>query len=43
MTKKITLILILICLTASCGKKGDPKYKDSKKNSEIQNILISKS
>ena len=28
MTKKIILTLIISCLVVSCGKKGDPKYKD---------------
>ncbi len=42
MIKKISLILMLSCLIISCGKKGDPKYKDSKKNNEIQNIFVYK-
>tara|TARA_B100000963_G_scaffold314633_1_gene293297 strand:- start:8146 stop:8277 length:132 start_codon:yes stop_codon:yes gene_type:complete len=29
MIKKISLILILITFTVSCGKKDDPKYKES--------------
>ena len=28
MNKKITFILLVCCLLASCGKKGDPEYKD---------------
>ena len=31
MIKKITLTLILCFMIISCGKKGDPVYKDSKK------------
>ena len=31
MIKKITLALLLFCMIVSCGKKGDPEYKDSKK------------
>ena len=27
----------------SCGKKGDKKYQDSKKKTEIQNLLTIKS
>ena len=42
MIKKITLALILFCMIISCGKKGDPKYKDPEKKAEIQNILINK-
>ena len=39
MIKKITLALILCCMIISCGKKGDPIYKESKKETEIQKIL----
>ena len=42
MIKKITLALILCCIIVSCGKKGDPKYKDPEKKSEIQNVIINK-
>ena len=42
MIKKITLALILFCIIISCGKKGDPKYKDPEKKAEIQSILINK-
>ena len=42
MIKKITLTLFLCCLIISCGKKGDPKYKDSEKKVQTQIILINK-
>ncbi len=31
MIKKITLTFILCFFLISCGKKGDPEYKESKK------------
>ena len=31
MIKKIIFFLFLSCLIFSCGKKGDPKFKISKK------------
>ena len=37
MMKKITLIVIILCLIVSCGKKSDPKYKDSKKQTIFKN------
>tara|TARA_B100000073_G_C23488155_1_gene474466 strand:- start:109 stop:246 length:138 start_codon:yes stop_codon:yes gene_type:complete len=36
--KKIILTLIISCLAVSCGKKGDPKYKDT--NKEINKTRI---
>ena len=30
MIKKILLIIILLNIIVSCGKKADPEYKDSK-------------
>ena len=42
MIKKLTLFLIISSLLVSCGKKGDPEYKDSEKKPETQNIHISK-
>ena len=42
MIKKITLALILCCVLISCGKKGDPEYKESKKEKNIELHLISK-
>ena len=34
MIKKISFIFLICCLLASCGKKGDPKYQDSKQKIE---------
>tara|TARA_B100001093_G_scaffold193538_1_gene186117 strand:+ start:579 stop:710 length:132 start_codon:yes stop_codon:yes gene_type:complete len=41
MIKKIILTFILFCLVLSCGKKGDPVYKESNKKDKAQNIEIS--
>ena len=41
MIKKISLIF-LCCLILSCGKKGDPEYKETKKKAEFKTILINK-
>ena len=40
MIKKVFLTLILIVFLSSCGKKGDPEYKESKKRIIFQNIII---
>jgi len=40
MIKKITLTIILCCLIISCGKKGDPVYKESEKRLKYK-IFIS--
>ena len=42
MIKKIILILILCSVVFSCGKKGDPKYKDPENNAKLQSVLINK-
>lgn len=42
MIKKILLVLMLCCMIVSCGKKGDPKYKDSEKKVKIQTTYIHK-
>ena len=42
MIKKIIFTLVLSFLVFSCGKKGDPKYKDANKKIRMQSILISK-
>jgi hypothetical protein len=31
MIKKITFTLVMLLLLFSCGKKGDPEYKEDKK------------
>ena len=36
------LALLLSCVVVSCGKKGDPEYKDPKNEAKIQVILIQK-
>ena len=40
MIRKFTLALILCCMLISCGKKGDPEYKESmiKKNMQLLSI-----
>ena len=42
MIKKITLILILSFVVISCGKKGDPKYKETNKDTQFKRSLIYK-
>ena len=42
MKKNLSLIIIIFILITSCGKKGNPEYKVSKKNIEIQIILTNK-
>jgi len=42
MIKKIFLILIFCSVLLSCGKKGDPKYKEPKDNAKIQVTLKDK-
>mgnify|MGYP001463368488 CR=1 FL=1 len=39
MIKKFFLSLILISLTISCGKKGDPIYKEPEKESNLESIF----
>jgi len=43
MIKKISLVLILCLFVVSCGKKGDPEYKNSSKKEKIQKIFVKKS
>ena len=38
--KKTALLILLIFLVISCGKKGDPVYKESKKKSNLQSIFL---
>ena len=40
MIKKISLILVLLCVVVSCGKKADPEYKESQKKNEIKKIFL---
>jgi len=40
MIKKIALLIILSLLTLSCGKKGDPVYKESKENNSTRIISV---
>ena len=42
MIKKITLAFLLCCIIVSCGKKGDPEYKDPEKKVKIQIIFKDK-
>ena len=42
MTKKVILTLILCCFIISCGKKGDPLYKDPEKKAKNPNIFLKK-
>ena len=42
MIQKIILALLLCCIVVSCGKKGDPEYKDQEKKAKMQTILIKK-
>ena len=42
MFKKFALALMLCCILISCGKKGDPEYKESKIKTNIQLLLINK-
>ena len=42
MIKKIILAFLLYCIIVSCGKKGDPEYKDPLNKAEMQSILINK-
>ena len=42
MIKKIFLALILFFFLINCGKKGDPVYKDPKKETSIQSISLYK-
>ena len=42
MIKKITLVFLFYCLLVSCGKKGDPEYKNPDKKAKIQIIIKNK-
>ena len=40
MIRKFALALIMCCILISCGKKGDPEYKETtiKKNMQLLSI-----
>ena len=40
MIKKITLALLLCCIIISCGKKGNPEYKDTQQKTKIKTTFI---
>ena len=40
MIKNIFILLFIIFFLSSCGKKGDPKYKDPEETTKIEKILI---
>ncbi len=40
MIQKIILALLICCIVISCGKKGDPKYKDAENKPMLQTISI---
>ena len=42
MIRKFTLALIMCCILLSCGKKGDPEYKESTVKKNMQLLLINK-
>tara|TARA_Y100001980_G_C14206120_1_gene67723 strand:+ start:262 stop:393 length:132 start_codon:yes stop_codon:yes gene_type:complete len=42
MIKNIFFILAIVFIIFSCGKKGDPKYKESNNNTSIKIILLNK-
>ena len=42
MIKKISLTFLICCLLVSCGKKGDPEYKEPKQKAEKIIILKNK-
>ena len=42
MIKKFFFFLALSCLIVSCGKKGDPVYKDHEKKTDLQTVLRNK-
>ncbi len=42
MIKKIVFLVLFCCVVISCGKKGDPEYKGSKKERILPAITINK-
>ena len=41
MIKKIYILLFISILLCSCGKKGDPVYKEESQNSRMISTLMS--
>ena len=42
MIRKFALALVLSCILISCGKKGDPEYKESRIKKNVQLLSIDK-
>ena len=42
MIKKISFIFLICCLLTSCGKKGDPEYRNSEQKAEKIIVLTNK-
>ena len=42
MIRKFALALVLFCMLISCGKKGDPEYKESTIKKSMQLLIINK-
>ncbi len=42
MIKNIFFFFALSCLIVSCGKKGDPIYKDPEKKTDLRTVLKNK-
>ena len=42
MIRKFALALVLFCILIACGKKGDPEYKESTIEKNMQLLSINK-
>ena len=42
MIKKIILAFFICCIMISCGKKGNPEYKDPEQKAKMKIILTDK-
>ena len=40
MIKKFSIIILLLSIVISCGKKGDPKYVDPDKKADMKEVSI---
>tara|TARA_B100000989_G_C19371620_1_gene397684 strand:+ start:53 stop:184 length:132 start_codon:yes stop_codon:yes gene_type:complete len=40
MIRKFALALMLCCILISCGKKGDPQYKETAIKKNMQLLLV---